>query len=433
MKVAHVKSYVTTLLNNKFVKNVLLVAGGTAGAQAIAMALVPLITRIYGPEIFGLQGIFVAMLAVITPIAALTYPIAIVLPKKDPDAINLAKLSLLIALITSSIAGGIVFFFGDVLVMVFNAEVMRSFLWLLPISMFLSALQQVMSQWLIRKKEYKGLSQATLLQAIMINLSKVAIGLAYPIAIILITVSALANGIYAFFLWFSSKTVFKRSSDLISNQTNSNFKLIAKQYSDFAIYRTPQVFINALSQSLPVLLLAAFFGPMSAGFYTLGKVVMGIPSSLIGKSVADVFYPKITEASHAQKSLLPILKKATFAMAVVGFIPFAVVGFYGPEMFSFVFGEEWLQAGVYARWLSIWLFFGFLNRPSVAAIATLGLQKFFLFFECLSILFRVIALYVGFVIFKSDLIAVILFSLVGTLLNIYLVLKTFLYSKRSRE
>jgi O-antigen/teichoic acid export membrane protein len=65
------------------VRNVTIVASGTAGAQVITMAFAPLITRLYGPEAFGLLGTFVAILGIVTPLAALTYPIAIVLPKSD--------------------------------------------------------------------------------------------------------------------------------------------------------------------------------------------------------------------------------------------------------------------------------------------------------------------------------------------------------------
>jgi len=89
------------LLSSRFAKNVALVATGTAGAQAITMAFSPAITRLYGPEAFGLLGTFTATLAIVTPIAALTYPIAIVLPKKDDDARGIAKLSVLLAFFIS--------------------------------------------------------------------------------------------------------------------------------------------------------------------------------------------------------------------------------------------------------------------------------------------------------------------------------------------
>src|SRR5690625_4203888 len=95
------KNMFKRLFNSRFARNVALVATGTAGAQAITMAFSPVITRLYGPEAFGLLGTFAATLAIVTPIAALTYPIAIVLPKKDDDARGIAKLSLLLALFIS--------------------------------------------------------------------------------------------------------------------------------------------------------------------------------------------------------------------------------------------------------------------------------------------------------------------------------------------
>lgn len=71
------------LSRRPFVRNVLAVVTGTATAQAITIAFAPVITRLYGPESFGQLGAFMALLNVLAPIAALTYPIAIVLPKKD--------------------------------------------------------------------------------------------------------------------------------------------------------------------------------------------------------------------------------------------------------------------------------------------------------------------------------------------------------------
>lgn len=56
-------------------------ASGTAMAQVISMLLAPIITRLYGPEAYGMMGTFMAIIGIFTPIAALTYPIAIVLPK----------------------------------------------------------------------------------------------------------------------------------------------------------------------------------------------------------------------------------------------------------------------------------------------------------------------------------------------------------------
>src|SRR5699024_12262382 len=92
------KLFIDKLFKSSFVKNVAIMATGTAGAQALNMILSPIITRLYGPEAFGVLSTFVALTSVIIPIAALSYPIAIVLPKNDKNAKRLIRLSLLITL-----------------------------------------------------------------------------------------------------------------------------------------------------------------------------------------------------------------------------------------------------------------------------------------------------------------------------------------------
>lgn len=171
-------------------------------------------------------------------------------------------------------------------------------------------------------------------------------------------------------------------------------------------------------------MLASFFGPSAAGFYTLAKTVVGMPSTLIGQSVASVFYPRITDALHAGEDVYKLLIRATLTMSIVGIPPFSLIVILGPWIFSFVFGENWAMAGEYARWLALWSYFAFLNRPSVAAIPCLGLQRFFLVYEIMSVAFRILAIYIGVEIFNSDLYAIGLFSLAGIILNSFLVFYT---------
>jgi O-antigen/teichoic acid export membrane protein len=66
---------------------------GMAGARAISIAAMPIITRLYGPEDFALLALFVAFVSLLNPLAAFGYPGAVPLPKEDVMAINVAALS----------------------------------------------------------------------------------------------------------------------------------------------------------------------------------------------------------------------------------------------------------------------------------------------------------------------------------------------------
>src|SRR5699024_8255783 len=98
-----VKNKVVKLTNRSFVRNVTIMASGTAAAQAIALVASPIITRLYGPEAYGMMGVFQSTIQIIIPIAALTYPVAIVLPKSDQDAKGIMRLSVYISIALSII------------------------------------------------------------------------------------------------------------------------------------------------------------------------------------------------------------------------------------------------------------------------------------------------------------------------------------------
>ena len=135
--------------------------------------------------------------------------------------------------------------------------------------------------------------------------------------------------------------------------------MLIKKYRDFPLFRTPQIFLNSISQSLPTLSLTILFGPAAAGFYTLSKNVLSMPSQLIAKSVGDVFYPKITEAANQGEDISKLLIKATWSLTMIGLIPFGLIAAFGPVLFAIVFGGSWRIPGEYARWMALWVF-----RPS---------------------------------------------------------------------
>jgi O-antigen/teichoic acid export membrane protein len=428
-------SYFRKLFNNKFIHNVIVVASGAAGAQIITMLFMPFITRLYGAEAFGLLGVFTAVLTVLTPIAALAYPIAIVLPKEDDDARSIAKLSLLIASVMSIIIFTVIFFTKELLITWFNLQAIDNYLLLLPIALFFAATQQIMQQWLIRKKQFKVTARVAVSQSLIINSIKAGVGVFNPIGAILIFTATLGNALYTMQLWFGAQK-WSIETDRINseNSSKSNLKILAHKHKDFPLYRAPQQFINALSQSLPVLILASFFGPAAAGFYALGKTVLSMPSTLIAKAVGDVFYPRITEAAHNNENLFKLVLKATLALAIVGILPFGIVTIFGPWLFGFVFGAEWVVAGEYARWLSLWLYFMFMNSPSNMIIPILGIQGLYLLFTCFTLAIRFVAMFIGYYAFNSDMISIILFSASGAIINIILVSvvlwKSRLYDKR---
>ncbi|WP_193065272.1 lipopolysaccharide biosynthesis protein [Oceanobacillus oncorhynchi] len=419
------------IIKKPFIRNVLILSSGTAVAQIINMILAPLITRLYGPEAYGLMGTFVAITLIIAPIAALTYPIAIVLPKDNEESKGLIKLSLRVTLINSIIALLVLLFFHKPIVNILGLEELGYYLYFLPIVLLLAGISQIIEQHLIRNKQFRVSAKATFYHALLLNGGKASIGLFYPVTFTLIVFSALTYGIKSLLL----VCLNSNSKDKIfsSQYTQKDLKKLRKKYKDFPIYRAPEVFLNAISGNLPTILLTMFFGPASAGFYTIGRTVLNIPSQLIGKSVGDVFYPRISEAKNNNENVPSLIVKATLSLAVLGAIPFGIVVAFGPWLFEIVFGSDWIVAGEYARWIALWSYFGFMNQPSVKSLPVLSAQKFHLFYTIFMLITRIVMLFIGFYIFESDIVAIAIFALSGGILNIGLIILTIMISIRTQK
>lgn len=423
--------YIGRVWASRFARNVAVVATGTAGAQAITIAFAPLVTRLYGPEAFGLLGTFMAIVAVAVPVAALAYPIAIVLPREDRDALGLVRLSVILSFAVALLAAAALWAGGDWLTATLGAEAVAGFLFLIPVAMLFAAWMQIVQQWLIRKKEFGVIARSAVAHSLVLNSAKSGMGWLHPVGAVLIVLATLGHALHAALLFIGARRRYQASaSERQQASTGAPLRELVHRHRDFPLYRAPQDFISAASQSLPILMLAAFFGPAAAGFYTLGKMVLGMPAALIGKSVGDVFYPRIADASHRGENLTNLIVKATFGLSAVGILPFAVVVAFGPWLFGSIFGSDWVQSGEYARWIALWLFAMFINKPSVVAVPVLRVQHLLLLFSIMSIALRVLVIIIGYYVYNSDIFAVALFAITGALVNFILILLVLFISRR---
>lgn len=406
-------------LRNDFVKNVVIMVSGAAGAQLITIAFTPLITRLYGPDAFGLAGAFVAFITVISQVASLAYPIAIVLPKIDSKSWCVTQLSIICAL--TVVVGVAVFtiLFGEWYFSILKMDGLIEYSLLVPLAVFFIALHQAYTQWLVRKNEFKIIAKSSMIHAAVVNLSKSIAGMVHSTGVSLVVITVAGHVLNAAILWCAIK---KTSSKRIFGDISfKRIRCVARNYRDFPLYRAPQLFFNALSQSFPVLFITTVYGISTVGLYSLAVTAMSAPITLLGKSVTSVFYPRFVEAHRENNNMSLMLAKSTLAMFVISIIPFSIVVFFGPKLFFIVFGSEWAGAGEYAQWLVLFLLSGFINRPCVAAIAALDLQKLFLAFELITIVVRISAMYLAFYLFHDDMYVVAFYSVAGTIANFVLI------------
>ena len=132
---------------SEFSRNVLTLMTGTSIAQAIPIAVSPILTRIYTPEEFGSFALYMTIVSLLSILVTGRYELAIMLPKKDEDAINLVALSILISFIISVFVFLIVFIFNTEITDWLANKAISSWLYLIPLSIFFSGLYQSLYFW----------------------------------------------------------------------------------------------------------------------------------------------------------------------------------------------------------------------------------------------------------------------------------------------
>lgn len=408
-----------------FASDVLKIVSGTTIAQIIVMLSSPILTRLYGPEAFGILGIFSSITTIIGVIACLSLDYAILLPKEDEDAVNLLGMSFIVVAIVTSLTLPIVYFGGDLIAGLLGAPELGPSLILVPPFVFVSGLFLALNSWNSRTKHFGRLAVAQVTQSFASTGIRLGSGFSgYTTGGSLIGAqvvgSLVSTGILGGQIWRDDHVLLRRSISW------KGMLDVLKRYRKFPLIDSGSRFLNAVSWQLPVFLLAAFFSPEIAGFYTLGFMVFQMPMNLIGSSIAKVFLQRASVARF--DGTLSILVENVFrVLVIVGVFPMLTVTILGPEIFSVIFGDIWAEAGLYSQILGLWAFVWFISAPLSSIWAVLEKQEFGLVFTTLNFVTRLISLILGAVV-GSPIIALILFAISGFFTYGYLNVKMMLFS-----
>lgn len=426
---------VKSLLANKLVRQVSLLLSGTLLVQLINFGFMPLVLRLYGPAEFGELGAFNALLLLLFPLAALCLPMAVVQGRNRTQSRYIASTAWAVAVGFSLLMFLLLLLFKQPLLKLLSVESIGNLVFLLPLAMLFAARLQISQQLLIKQQQFKLLAKADVLQALIINLSRLLFGLWQSIAAVLVTIASFAYLLHSVLLrLFAGPTLSSWQPLSVWRHAMSRrywlrlWRTLVK-FRAFALFQTPQALLNAAAQSAPVLVLAATFGSAAAGFYTLAKAILALPAMLLGRAVGDVFYPHFTAAHQQQKPLVAILAKASLSLAAIGLIPFSVFMIAGPWLFALVFGHEWQASGEYARWMAVWLYFAFVNTPSVKAVMVLQVQHWAIALNVLTLSLRLALLWFVGSHTGDPIKAIAAFAMVGVMHSAIFTLMALYFSK----
>ena len=402
-----------------FRANVLTLMTGTALGQVLLLAVSPLLTRLFAPSAFGAFGVYLSLAAILGAVSTLRFDQAIMLPKETGTAAALFWAAILSSCLVAALAlaGGLIFF--DRIPSALRVGELSGWILLLPLSILLFGSYAALNSWSTRHKKFARSSAAQLARALAVAVVQVGAGLAKAGPVGLIGGALAGDGIAALVL---ARQVRRHDGPAMRAALGwPAIRRAVAQYRDFPLFSSPQNLLNAVSQNLPVLLLAKFFGPAVAGYYVLAVRSIQVPMNFLLTSLRQVFFQKASETYNQGGDTYALFRRTTLALLGLVALPALAVMLFGPRLFAFVLGRDWATAGEYARWLVSWLALMFANVPAVLFAQIYRRQRAVLLQDVLLLVLRILAIVAG-GLRHSPWLAVVLYSAVGVAFNLFIIL-----------
>lgn len=384
---------------NKFLCNAGLLVGGTAFAQALMVAILPILTRLYSPEDFTVLAIYASVLGMLSSVACMRLDIAIPIPdsENEKDAVNLLLLSLIFSCLLAITTLIIICTWPSELATLSGQPKIEPFLWLLPVGVWFSGSYSALQYWATRKKNFIHITKTRFNQAICSSSIQIGLGWAGITPLGLLLGQLINSGAGAIGL------AFLALKNIPKTQSKLNFKnilLTLRKYENFPKYSTLEALANSGSMQIPILIIATMAIGAEAGFLVLATRIMAAPMGLIGAAVAQVYISHAPEEMRHGK-LSPFTANIIGGLFKSGAGPLMFAGIIAPTAFPLVFGADWARAGVIISWMTPCFLMQFICSPVSMILHLTHNQKSALALQITGLILRVGSLLLAISFFNS--------------------------------
>ncbi len=395
-------------MENNIFKNMLKLSGGTTITQIMGILVLPILSRIYSPEDFGIYALFFSISNILLILGTWQYHVAVVLPKDYNESINLFFLSILLLTFMSILFFILLMASNSFMSNLFKINGPSSLFLLIPIHIFISGAYQSLRALNSRNNAFGNSAKSSVINSGFTYLLQIIFGIIFIDKLGLVYGSILGIFIATIFLLaVSIRFIQIRSINL------SKIKKVMYKYKKFPTFTTLGNLLAGLGSQLPVLLLTSLFGTLFSGFYSIANKAINIPSTIIASSISEVSYKHISDIIDDNKLLSNYIEKSMAGVLQISIIPFLIVFIFGKSLTAFFLGTEWSTTGLYIQILSPLIFLQILGSP-IGVFFQKNRNDLVLKLQIVYLIFSIIGLYSGY-IFGSATIAIISFSLLQSL------------------
>lgn len=398
---------------DSFAANIAKVFSGNLVSKLLAIAAMPLITRLFSPESFGVFGVFNSITTLFVYFSSLSYVLAILLPEEESDALHIFVLSNILNIVISVLIFLVVCIYGNQICTLLRTESLITYLWLVPTTIFFQGVFSILTHWALRKKNFSNISISRVCQTFTDKTYVLVLGASGMVSSLTLILGQIIGYIMSSIVLLCRFVKHDLKDGVLDKFDWKRLWPVAKRYKKFPLLTNSSMLLNSASRQLPTIMLATFFSPAIAGFYVLGFRVLTIPIFLLGDALYRVFFQKSAELKNKKETIDKISVVFLEKLILISLVPSMILMVFGMEFFGFVFGKEWAEAGTYIQFLTPMFFMVFISRPFTVFFEVYELQEKRLLYDIVLLSVRAISLLIG-AFWGSEVLAIILYSIMST-------------------
>ncbi len=355
--------------NNNFIGHVTILLSGAIGGQVVLLLVLPIVTRLYSPAVFGAVQSIDAIAQIVMVICALAYDRAFVVSDNEQDRNRLLVLSLIIATSTAMVgatATYVVLTSGEQSTYV--AALPNAVLAILLLFIFLGRnMYFVLAAYLNSKSHFVDVAKSEFGRSLALASSRVVLGVVEGGVLGLLLAAVLGSVFGLHNLILKTIRLFKSGS---TQAFDWAIGTTLRKYKEYPMNEGGGMLFGVLADRLPVLIMGFFFGAAAAGQYALALLVMNRPVGTIVAAATTVLrtYVGISASEKSSETFrLPMRKIGLIALIVT--LILAPLALFSKALFSFIFGAAWAVSGLLASKIALRIFVVQVMQPILGALS----------------------------------------------------------------
>ena len=248
---------------------------------------VPVISRLYSSEDYGVLAIFNLLFATFNTLLSVGFSEALMLPKGNYKFVSLSRFTFLLALFIAAILSLFILTSGQSFLEFFGMDISIRYFWLVIPFILLSLINQLFISWHVRNKKFKLNALVSPSSYSLSRMLTIVLGIIKPSPFGLI-IGQISIPLFSISIFLTKR--LRLIKFLIGKISIVQFRSVWKEYGKYPTMILPATWINTISSHLPVLIFSILGIPVSdIGHFAFANSILSIPANVIGNSVRTVF------------------------------------------------------------------------------------------------------------------------------------------------